>query len=410
MALDSPRITQLDSLTHVCYAANSAYIFSRKNGVASKWLYRLNSSHTEEQLFDVTTLQDQSASSAVDGVIPVWDSTIFMVVKDFAINKSYLFKSVDNGSNWGTNSPAYDNLQYVTKIGASGATHAADIGILGTRGFCVATISSARRLIFGEYNVNGSRSPGGTNDWVRLFHSSDDGDTWSVLSSWNTNGTTRNVRHIHAVIQDPSDGLIYVGFGDSAAESGIIQWDGAGTWTDNVAPKDYSGTGFRKVGGAGRHRCVDLIFTTDYVYCPADESNPGNNAERGIWRFPRDMSSYTRVDSQSTNLDGHSMYWSLETSDGRMFAVELLEGGVANDQQMFAYTSNVGQKWRRSPIFAMTGSVAVNRAPSGLFEWNGKIYLSTTRAAGASTLLTKILQLAVAPRGPGRWLLLGAAG
>lgn len=387
------RFTVQDYLPMFLLGANDDYAFGLASAGSGWQLYRVATDLTDAAVFDARTLADQDSTSEFSYILPGWGSTIFAVVKCATDRKFYLFKSVDNGAHWGANSPTYDDLQWVKQIGERGGTHTGDVYILGTRGFCVAEIGGSRVLLFGEYNVNGSRVSGGTNDWVRLWKSVDDGDTWIAAVTWNTSG--HQTRHIHAVLQDPYTGDIYVGTGDTNSDSGIIRWNGQTPWPDNTSLAALATTdGFNSFSGSQRYRCVDLIFMENFIINPADNSG-GGDAERGIWKFDRAFSSYERVDSQSTENAGHSMYWSLKTANGSLIATELLESVAATDQSIFVYTSNDGITWKKSGV--LLGSTAigttVTRSPKGLFEWNGYVCIGLSNGAGKDRFGTTFLTI-----------------
>ena len=116
----------------------------------------------------------------------------------------------------------------VLSLGEAGGKQTPQVRILH-RGFAEVFLGASRRLIVGEYNVAKNRTPGGTNDQVRVLQSKDSGRTWQAAYTFNTNGI-HSTRHIHAVGQDPVSQLIYFAFGDSGTEKGMIAWDGSSQW------------------------------------------------------------------------------------------------------------------------------------------------------------------------------------
>lgn len=166
------------------------------------------------------------------GGLGVWGAWIlpsgnFLFVVNGSSSKWYLYlaKNVAGTVTVGNNTGALDNLRCVMEIGEKSGTHIAGVNALHKRSLCVATIAGATVLLFGEYNVASGRVPGSTNDLVRVLKSTDLGETWTTLIEWNTNGSTRQVSHVHGIVQDPDTGLIHILCGDNVY-AGQIRWDG----------------------------------------------------------------------------------------------------------------------------------------------------------------------------------------
>ena len=71
-------------------------------------------------------------------------------------------------------------------------------------------------------------TPGGDTNYI--WRSSDDGRTWAVIY------TTTSPRHIHFVQVDPYTGDIYVGYGDSDAQSAIARSSDHGVTWQTICP------------------------------------------------------------------------------------------------------------------------------------------------------------------------------
>ena len=152
-------------------------------------------------------------------------------------------------------------------------------------------------LLIGEYNVNSNRTPGGTNDPVRILKSTD-GTTWSTLYTFNQG--THHTRHIHAVQYDPRSGWVYFALGDSGSEKGIIGWDGLSPWpSTSMSPSEFTTIpGFYAATGEHRFWVTDLLFpdTDTFVYGGMEGGGPSyDEAEKGIWRYTADLSHSERV-------------------------------------------------------------------------------------------------------------------
>lgn len=176
------------------------------------------------------TLLNKAGASI--GGLGVWGAWIlpngnFLFVVNGSGSKWYLYlaKNVSGTVTVGANSPTLNDLKPVLEIGEKAGTHITSVNALHKRSLCVATIAGATVLLFGEYNVNGSRTPGAANDLVRVLKSTDLGETWTTLIEWNTNGSTRQVSHVHGIVQDPDTGLIHILCGDNVY-GGQIRWDG----------------------------------------------------------------------------------------------------------------------------------------------------------------------------------------
>lgn len=185
---------------------------------------------TEKTACRANALLNKAGASI--GGLGVWGAWIlpngnFLFVVNGSGNKWYLYlaKNVSGTVTVGANSPTLNDLRPVMEIGEKAGTHIAGVNALHKRSLCVATIAGATVLLFGEYNVASGRVPGSTNDLVRVLKSTDLGETWTTLIEWNTDGSTRQVSHVHGVIQDQDTGLIHILCGDNVY-GGQIRWDG----------------------------------------------------------------------------------------------------------------------------------------------------------------------------------------
>lgn len=183
----------------------------------------------------------------------------------------------------GTNGRAVLNLG--SSDGVS-TTMVQNVRILHQRSICEAKVQDPKgspyvyKLLVAEYNVNGSRTPGGANDAVRLWQSLDDGLTWTALLTFNTNGT-HVINHMHAVIQDPSSGLIYILTGDNDAptettsQNAIIVWDGVSSppAANSTFAQIAATPGWGCIYGSELNRFGDLVFGEQFVFGLPDCDN-----------------------------------------------------------------------------------------------------------------------------------------
>ena len=114
------------------------------------------------------------------------------------------------------------------------------------------------QLYFGEYFFNDGR------DQVRIFASTDGGESWSVIYAF----ARGEVRHVHSIIYDPFRGGCWVTTGDSDAESRIL----------------FTADGFRTLetvfAGEQRYRTVGLIPSADSLLTATDTPLEPNFIQR----------------------------------------------------------------------------------------------------------------------------------
>lgn len=216
---------------------------------------------------NTSALYDTDGTTLIGGglVINVWPLsdgvTLIFAVKTGG-EKCYLYKAKYVAGNWnvGNNSPNYDNKAAITRVGDLSGTHTANIIALHQRSLCEATISGSRRLLFGEYNIASGRTAGGSKDQVRVWQSSNDGDTWTALLTFNTAGS-HVCDHIHSVVQNPYDSSILFCVGD-IANGALIRWDGT-----SAAPAANSSfatiaatSGWKAYYGVQKYTTGDVLF------------------------------------------------------------------------------------------------------------------------------------------------------
>lgn len=230
---------------------------------------------------DTTTLKDTAGtllagSTAIQLARALSSGAVLFVVKDGA-GKHYLYRTSTDRTTVGSGSTATD-LHAVLHIGEKAGVHPIDIRALHARSFLEYQVpgSITKNILFAEYNVNGSRVNGSTNDWVRVWRSTDDGQTWAVLLEFNSDGSHRQLSHIHAIVQDPYTGLIYFCAGDAVQDGVdgrcILSWDGVSAApAANTNPAAYAATpGWRYVCTGEPSRVGDLGFTPTHMYGLSD--------------------------------------------------------------------------------------------------------------------------------------------
>lgn len=153
-------------------------------------------------------------------------------------------------------------------------------------------------ILYAEYNVNSSRVAGSTNDRLRLRKSTDNGGTWQDVIVWNTDGTTRNVRHFHGVVVSKDGQSAYIMTGDTNRESAIIKWDGVTVIPDNTPTTSITQlTGLPALSGKQVFRANDLVEDGEWLYWVSDAENVVNfQAENiGAFKAKTDLSEWHKI-------------------------------------------------------------------------------------------------------------------
>ena len=230
---------------------------------------------------DTATLKNAAGTVIGGSSAGIWDawvlsddSFLFAVVGHGTYaGKMFLYKANSSG---GVGSDAgFSNRQASLDIGTYSATQTAQIYTLHNRSLCEATVNESKVLIFCEYNVNASRTPGTNGDQAIAYKSTDMGRTWTELLRFNTDGSTRNISHFHGVKQNPYTGQIYFMTGDVSNERAIIVWDGisAAPAANSSMATIAATAGWGVIYGSELHRIADLLFTPTYAYALLDCDN-----------------------------------------------------------------------------------------------------------------------------------------
>jgi hypothetical protein len=234
-------------------------------------------------------------------------------------------------------------------------------------------------LFIPEYNVSKGRSAGSTNDRVRIMKSVDDGETWTKVVEWNSNGKNQ-VGHIHAMKQDPYTGEIYICVGDDNPKSGIIKWDGTSAWSDNKTMTEIKAMeGFSVLTGAQRYRVCDVLFDEGSFYTFSDTQDPNNpgGSESGIWKGSKDFSSFIRVDNQIYDYDHMHIGWFGEKIRNTFIFTTSREYTNATyrwkEINTRVYSSTDGIHWYASGVLNWPLEGSLNRYLYNVFTYNDRI-------------------------------------
>ncbi len=232
------------------------YLFTQYDGTYGKYCSSLSiatgsltslSKTSLQSITDVSGLKDTSGAAITAGtVVCAWwlsETRFLFCGRKLSNNTYYLWMCNHNGSAWtvGSNSTTFDNGNAVLALGLYSGGQADLSGILHARSLAV---KSSTEAVIGEYNIAGSRVAGAAKDAVRVYRTTDGGVTWSAILTFNTNGSTTQVRHCHAVRYDRYTGDWYMAFGDDP-NSALIRWDGS-----SASPADNSALTTAGVGSA----------------------------------------------------------------------------------------------------------------------------------------------------------------
>lgn len=359
----------IDYLTYRIYGADEVYLYGIRSGGVDTQLFRLTS-RTDRPTIPIYTFP-----GSVRGVWTSPTNPGLVFVQDSPGNgKRRLYKSIDYGVNFGANSPLFNDGQPVLRIGDIDGTEANQIdnvSILG-RGLCIV----GNTVYVAEYNVNGSRVSGATNDRVCLRRSTNAGTTWSVVAEWNSDGS-HHVRHMHSV--QFHAGYVYMTFGDNNAESGILRWDGVSVLPSNQPLSAY----LECYTGAQRYRSGDILFPPgDYMYWMSDTDI--GDSERGVWRSRKDMTDTpVRMSAHITAVQNHSGWYGAILPSGRMIFTSFVEQ-PAEDRNMRWFGSDDGNDWSVVGTYQLKGGSG--GGADEMFVRNGELYYAKAGGAGKSSV------------------------
>jgi len=143
------------------------------------------------------------------------------------------------------------------------------IGWQGIRNVGLVKLSDGS-ILLGEYFGNKERKN------VSIYISKDNGRTWQVAHDFRPG----QIRHVHAVQQDPYTGKVWICTGDHNHES-TVAWSTDGCKTLNPIGQ-----------GSQIWRVCQLVFTKDALFWGTDT---GNAAVSGIYRWDRKTHELTKL-------------------------------------------------------------------------------------------------------------------
>lgn len=184
-------------------------------------------------------------------------------------------------------------------------------------------------ILVGEYFLNRERTA------VHIFGSKDSGRTWNVMHNF----APGEIRHVHAVQQDPFTDKVWVCTGDRNNES-MIAWSGD------------SGKIFNPIGhGSQLWRVCQLVFTKEAIFWGTDTSD---NTVSGIYRWDRKACRVTKLGGISVPV---------------FYATRLTEGTI-----VLSSVCNKGtKKGCRTQLFVVSQRGEVKVMSGGTWKYKGKM-------------------------------------
>ena len=375
---------------------------------------------SETTHFDATTLQDTTGTllSARGGSVNPLDayqtSHGLLMAVQAGDNKFFLYKSIDGGVSWGNNSPSYNNLQPVDRIGYYNGTlatgtdeqkHTAWIGLLPHRGIVERTTTRALYMVeyrqSGDSNINTAGAYSFVNgDQILLKRSTNGGDSWQIVWEHNTvnqaAGTSNlRIRHFHNIYYHKGRDLLLIGYGDRQWDSGYIVWQPDAAWPANncTIPEIYATPGFSGKGGD-----MAIYNATDFVEIPGSDwvihvtdGNMVGGGTQGLHRFRLSDASNTFENVYAMpggTSSGRLMAYGARLPDGTLCAVEY--GDVNNPisaPETYLYTSTgEGKDWKRVAVVKMDDGMDVSSfGPKNLFADSKGRLIWVARMAGSKS-------------------------
>lgn len=247
----------------------------------------------------------------------------------------HLFRSVDFGVTW----------SLAMKFGDIGASRIADVYMLSRNNLCEYVWNGSTYYLLLEHNANASRVDGSTNDQVRLMRSADRGASWSAIATWNTSG--HQVLTGKCVQKDPTGNRIYLSFGDSDSESGLVEWDLDATsnaWTagDNKTFAQIDATtGYACVYGDQRASTTQILWHrrngryTGYLYF----SSHSLASNHGIYRAIAGLPTVHKCMQQAAFVADHIGCGGAQSDNGTLYfgSTRYYASGAPADDNVGAY-------------------------------------------------------------------------
>ena len=391
------RLNPFNFINDLVYTADDSYIYGKSTEqIAGRWLL---SEINAGQVAADSNGYDFGAGNAITGCWTVASGRKFYLVEVSATNQYSLWRSdFTDDPSW-----AAGSFTKILDFGDDAGSPITDVYVLSD-GFVEADVNGVKKLYIYEYNVNGSRTLGGTNDPVRILESTDDGATFSPLITFNLTG--HQVKHGHVIAQNPVTKEIVFGAGDSGgagtADTGqsLIVWDGASSFpANNTLPVDFDALdGFNSVANVTESRTVSILFDAEgFMYTGTDANTTA--AEGGIWRWTNNLSSRYQVDNQETQFSNHTMWYAAQHEGVHYWLDDISSTTIAADGHFNIYASDTPASAGSYRIIGrMTcedagGGFALNGSPSAIFFAGNKLVISSSQLAGKSYNQTAVIEI-----------------
>lgn len=224
----------------------------------------------ETPIWESTGIRDQAVTCVKDGVWYGRRETNKQVVK-----------SVDKGETW----EVVHTFSAIPKEGpivtASGAIIVnLDGGVIqrsadGVNWTTVLTLGTNARARWPAFTSEGSNvyigEYGSELGSQKVYKSSDDGLTWATIAD-----ETGLVRHIHFIREDPYNGDLWYGTGDSDVQCFVKKSSDGGTTWDTIG------------SGSQKWRATDIRFDEEYAYIAGDGLiDPDDGKYFGVFRYEK---------------------------------------------------------------------------------------------------------------------------
>lgn len=405
------RLVCVDALPFMAMSENSTYIFGRATDATMTRRPKTGGADTTS--LAVTSLRIEDGVTAITSgswmMCWAWDDYQLAQVLDLSTGKFYLYKSVDNFASCGTNAPLYNNNQCAYAVGwnAARTVAAAQISIMATWSLARATNRRGEDcVVFGQYNVNGSRTAGGANDWSNVLCSRDNGDTWDVVLEQNTAGQNI-VRHCHAVQFDPYEKEFWIQYGDGGS-SAFFVWDGIRPIAPNTRARDAAQyRGWRGMdainnpnGNPATGQTTVLLFLPDEIIAPIDH---GFTAARGVYRLSRDLSVFEQITDPDEigQPAGHAMYsGTMCQRTGTMIVSTLIESEFTDpsvDYTLWIWTATPAgnyRDWKRVGRYMLDTTRNGGRQHTQMLgRPDGTIWIGASNGAGKEYHSTAVCRI-----------------
>lgn len=315
----------------------------------------------------ITTFTDASQPSEV---IAITESLWFVVSSLAGVGK--LFRTGDGGA----------TFQFIQDFNL-GITSSS---ILSNRSFCQTPNGD---LYYVDYNVNGSRVAGSTNDRISVNKSTDLGLTWQVVAVYNTDGVKTDFRHFHSIRYNPFNGMLYMQVGDGDNDSGIIAWNPSTPLPSNTPisqmPQSVNLRTFQR-GQIGRG--VDMLFEGDNIYWLVDLDTGGNSAIHGFYTAKADLSGVKRISAANNECLSIAGWYGVQTPSGHQVWVTGSDVAGSREKVSGIFCTNKAKTEMAFVGEFCCQSSAGSIIPHGLEVVGNTVYYSASNPAGKDTEAT----------------------